>query len=330
MTRRLVALSITCMMLVGCTGRREEEHSPENADVRVPVTIAAVSTGDATVTIRTVGKTDALRKQKVYSPIAGIVVALRIQEGSFVRSGETIAVIRTKEAQAAIAGAEALLESATTEHQTEDARHALELATRSNNAAVLKAPFDGYVAQRLVSESEVVAENAELATLIDLSTVVVVAQVPMQDVGSVKLGQKALVEFSSIVGRTFEARVDAISPQAVVESQTVPVRLRFSAERTSLNTLIRTEMIASVGIVTGKRPNALFVPRQALIRYNETGLYSVFTMTGDSIARKIDVEVGVQSDSTVEIRTTQLRLGMPVIVEGSYGLADSTRVEVRQ
>jgi multidrug efflux pump subunit AcrA (membrane-fusion protein) len=329
MTQQLLTVFIVSMLLVGCTRRQEEEHSSENADVRVPVTIAAVSTGDASATIRAVGKTDALRKQKVFSPIAGIVTALHIQEGSFVRSGETVAIIRTKEAQAAIAGAEALLQSATSEHQKQEAQHALELSKRSDNVAVLKAPFDGYVAQRLVSESEVVAENAELATLIDLSTVVVVAQVPMQDVGSVKVGQRALVEFPSINGRTFEARVDAISPQAMIESQTVPVRLRFTEEKARLNTSIRTEMIASVGIVTGKRLNALFVPKKALLRNDETGQYSVFTMTGDSIAIKIDVEVGVQSDSTVEIRTNRLRSGMPVIVEGSYGLADSTRVEVR-
>jgi membrane fusion protein (multidrug efflux system) len=328
MTRRLFALFVACMTLAGCTSHQEEQQSARGSDMRVPVSIAAVSTGDASVTIRSVGKTDVLRKQKVYSPIAGIVTTLHIQEGSFVRSGETIAVIRSREAQAAIAGAEVILRSAATEHQKQEAQHVLELAKRSDNVAVLKAPFDGYVAQRLVSESEIVAENAELAVLIDLSTVVVVAQVPIQDIGAVKLGQKALVEFSSINGRTFDARVDAISPQAMIESQTVPVRLRFTEEK-ALNTSVRTEMIASVGIVTGKRANALFVPKQALIRNDETGQFSVFTMTGDSIARKIDVEVGVQLDSTVEIRSSQLKAGMPVIVEGSYGLADSTCIEVR-
>jgi RND family efflux transporter MFP subunit len=276
-----------------------------------------------------VGKTDALRKQKVYSPIAGIVTAMHIQEGSFVRSGETIAVIRAKEAQASMAGAEVLLRSATTDHQRQEAQHALELAKRSDNVAVMKAPFDGYVAQRLVSESEIVAENAELATLIDLSTVVVVAQVPMQDVGSVRLGQKALVEFPAISGRTFDARVDAISPQATIESQTVPIRLRFTGEETSLNATIRTEMIATVVIVTGKRSNALFVPKQALIRNDETGQFSVFTITGDSIAKKINVNVGIQLDSMVELRTDRLKAGMPIIVEGSYGLADSMHIEVR-
>jgi membrane fusion protein (multidrug efflux system) len=316
-------------MFASCTHRQEEEQSAENANVRVPVTVVTVTTGEASVTIRAVGKTDALRKQKVYSPIAGIITTLHIQEGTYVRSGEIISIIRAKEAQAAIAGAEALLQSATTEHQKQEAQHALELAKQSDNVAIMKAPFDGYIAQRLVSESEVVAENAELATLIDLSTVVVVAQVPMQDVGSIKLGQKALIEFSSINGRTFDATVDAISPQAVIESQTIPVRLRFTEEKTHLNTSIRTEMIASVGIITGKRSNALFVPKQALIRNDETGTFSVFTMTTDSIARKIDVEVGVQLESTVEIRSNQLKAGMPVIVEGSYGLADSTHVEVR-
>ena len=32
---------------------------------------------------------------------------------------------------------------------------------------------------------------------------------------------------------------------------------------------------------------------------------------------------------SIEIHSAQLKSGMPVIVEGSYGLADSTHVEVR-
>ena len=317
------------LMLAGCVRRQGGEESAESANVKVPVTVAIISSGTASVTIRSVGKTDALRKQKVYSPIAGIVTTLHIQEGTSVHSGDVIAIIRSKEAQATIAGAEGLLQSATTDQQKQEAKQMLDLANRSDNVAVLKAPFNGYVSQRLVSESEVVAENAELATLIDLSTVVVVAQVPIQDIGSVKIGQKAFIDFPSIAGRKFDATVDAVSPQAVVESQTVPVRLRFDDEKSQINNPIRTEMIASVSIVTGKRNAALFVPKRSLIRNDETGTYSVFIMTPDSIAKKIDVEVGVQADSLIEIHSSQLKSGMPVIVEGSYGLADSTHVEVR-
>lgn len=317
-------------MLAGCMRREEDADSTESANVKVPVTVATILSGTASVTIRCVGKTDALRKEKVYSPIAGIVTTLHIQEGTSVHAGDIIAVVRSKEAQATIAGAEALLQSATTDQQKQEAKQMLDLANRSDNVAVLKARFDGYVAQRVVSENEVVAENAEMATLVDLSTVVVVGQVPMQDIGSVKIGQKAFIEFSSIAGRKFDATVDAISPQAVVESQTVPVRLRFDGDdKLRINNSIRTEMTSSVAIVTGRRSAALFVPKRSLIRNDENGTYSVFTMTGDSVARKIDVEVGVQSDSLIEIRSNQLKSGMPVIVEGSYGLADSTHVEVR-
>ena len=107
----LFALVIS-MVLAGCVRRQEDEDAAESASVKVPVTVATISSGTASVTIRGVGKTDALRKQKVYSPIAGIVTTLHIQEGTSVHSGDIIAIIRSKEAQATIAGAEALLQSA--------------------------------------------------------------------------------------------------------------------------------------------------------------------------------------------------------------------------
>jgi multidrug efflux pump subunit AcrA (membrane-fusion protein) len=326
--KRLLIPLLAAALLAGCGRHRDDDDQPnESVEPRVPVKTAPIREGQATITIHAVGKTDALRKQKVYAPIAGIITSLRIQEGSSVRSGGTIALIRTKESQAAIAGAEALLQSAATDAQRQEAQHALDLAKRSDNLSAVKAPFDGYVAQRLVSESEVVAENAELGTLVDLSSVVVVAQVPMKDVEALKTGQSALVDFPSIAGQTFETTVDAISPQASVESQTVPVRLRFHDRRNRLKNPLRTEMIASANIITGTRPHALFVPEHALIRSDETNTSFIFVVAKDSIAHKIQVEAGVQKDSMIEIRSRELTAGLPVIIEGNYGLSDSSRVE---
>ena len=325
---KLFILLTAGVIVASCARRQENDDQPnETVEAKVPVKTALVSEGQANIMVHAVGKTDALRKEKVYAPIAGIVSSLRIQEGSSVKAGQTIALIRTKESQAAIAGAEALLQSATTDAQKGEAQRALDLAKRSDNLSAVKATFDGYVAQRVVSESEVVAENAELTTLVDLSSVVVVAQVSMKDVESVKPGQQAKVDFPSITGKTFEATVDAISPQASVESQTVPVRLHLNEKKNHPKNPLRTEMIASVNIITGSRSHALFVPEQAIIRNDETNQCFVFTVSKDSIANKVEVEVGVRMDSMVEVRSNKLTAGSPIIIEGNYGLSDSTHVE---
>lgn len=328
MTRRVSLFLIFLFIAAGCVRKADEDESVPPSDRKVPVKVSRVSVHDAEVTVYSMGRTDVLRKQKVYSPIAGVVTSIAVLEGSFVRAGAAIAVIRTREAQAALNGAEALAAAAVNEDQRQEARHALELAKRSNNVAVMKAPFDGYVTQRLVGERELVAENAELVTLVDLSSVVFLAQVQLQDIASVAVGLRAMVEFPSIPTRTFRTNVEAISPRAMAENQTVLVRLGFD-ESVLHEGVLKAEMPGSVKIVIGRHPNALFVPKQALIRNDETNECFVFAVAADSIAQRIRVSIGVQSDSSVEVLSGQLRRGMAIITEGNYGLDDSTRVEVR-
>ena len=319
---------IALVLAAGCARKADEDESAPPSDRKVPVKVSRVTTGEAEVTVAAIGKTDVLRKQKVYSPIAGVVTSISVLEGSFIRAGAVLAVIRTKEAQAALSGAEALASAAMNEDERQEARRALELAKRSNNVAVLKSPFDGYITQRLVGERELVAENAELVTVVDLSSVAFVAQVQLKDIGSVAVGQGAKIDFPSMPSRTFRSRVEAISPRAVAENQTIFVRLGFE-EGILHEGMLKAEMPGSAKIAVGRHADALFVPKQALIRNDETNESFVFVMSADSIALRIPVRVGIQSDSSVEILPGQLRRGMTIITEGNYGLDDSTRVEVR-
>ena len=85
-----------------------------------------------------------------------------------VQKGDVLAIIQTKESEATILGAESMLKSAGTAEQKAEAEHTLELARSTQSSVAVRAPFDGIVSTRSVSEGELVAENAELFTLVDL------------------------------------------------------------------------------------------------------------------------------------------------------------------
>jgi len=319
----------TSLLIDGCRQKLgDDEDDPLATKAIVSVKVGTVSEQDAIVIVDALGKTDALRKEKSYTPIAGRIIALKALEGTKVKKGDILAIIQTKESEATILGAESMLKSAMTAEQKSEAERILKLARSTQNSINVCATFDGVVSSRSVSEGELIAENAELFTIVDLSTIDFLADVPLRDVSSVQRGERASVSFQSIPTKLFPAIVDAINPQTDIQSQTVKARLRFSTLNNSFLSLLRTEMIGTAQITTGIRRHALFVPKAALLRNDEDNSYSVVMMTDDSLAKIIPVIVGTSDEHSVEIRSEQLRAGKMIVIEGNYALADSTRLSV--
>ena len=319
----------TLLFIDGCRQKPgDDEGNQLAAKATVTVKVGSVTERDAIVIVDAMGKTDALRKEKMYAPITGRIVALNVLEGTEVKTGDVLAIIQTKESEATILGARSMLNSAVTSEQKSEAERILKLAQSTQNSVHVLAKFDGIVSTRSVSEGELVAENAELFTIVDLSTIDFLADVPLRDVSSIRRGARASVSFQSIPEKLFPASVDAVNPQTDIQSQTVKVRLRFSNSNNSLRSLLRTEMIGTAQITTGIRRHALFIPKAALLRNDEDNSYSVIMITADSLAKIIPVTVGTSDEFDSEIRSDQIRSGMMIVTEGNYALTDSMRLSV--
>ena len=332
----MIAVTLKCLTIVGLflllpgCNRQKGDAEDSSGNVRVHVRISRLASGDIESTVTGAGSTDVLRREKVLSPVAGRVLSLKVLEGSPVRAGEVMVILRTREAQATIEGARALMRSATTERQREEARRALALADSLQPQISLRAGFNGVIASRNVTEGELVSDQTELLTLIDLSSVVFIADVPINSGSSVRVGLPARVRFPQLAATEFPAVVDAVSPQAEALSQSVKVRLRFGALRPDQRRLLKANIPGTAWIVTGVHRNTLIVRRSALLHNDESDAYSVVIMTEDSVARVVPVTIGVQADSLVEVRGEALRAGQNVIIQGQYALTDSTRVTVEQ
>lgn len=328
---RLLCVISLCAALAGCTKHRAEDDEGDTAAVTpvVAVRTAPVVRGNIDVVVTATGATDAVRKEKIVAPIGGVLVALKVLEGTAVKRGDVVAVIQPKETRAAITGAETLMREATNEREREEARRAMELARRGTNNLEVRATTDAVVASRSVTEGELVAEGADLLTLVDLGTLDFVADVPLQDVDRVHRGEKAGILFQSLPGRRFAAVVEAVNPRSDAQSQTVRVRLGFAGLGAARN-LLRTDMGGVASIVTGVHTGVLIVPKEAVLRNDETNASTVVLATPDSLAKIVPVTVGARTDSTAEVSGNGLAPGAQVVVEGNYALADSTRIAPAQ
>jgi membrane fusion protein (multidrug efflux system) len=328
MPRFMTAFVLVAAVFAACKNQRagdEEAGGPTSPPV-VSVRVAPLQEGTIEDCVTSTGKMDVLRKQKITSPVTGTLLSLPALEGMSVKRGDVLAVIRPREAQTAITGAEALLRNARTDAERREAQAALDLARSTENTVNLRAGFDGIVASRNVTEGELLTENAELLTVVDLASIIFVAEVPLQDAPHVGRGQHAFLEFQTLPGRKYPALVDAVYPGSEFQSQTIGVRLRLVSLAEDVRRQLKPSMMGICRIVTGVHKDVLLAPKDALLRDDEKNTYALVIAGPDSIAYSVSVTVGVTNDSVAEVRGPGLTKGVLVVVEGNYALPDSTRV----
>ena len=318
-------------MLSACSRNHQaddEEGSAPAPAALVSVQLAIVTRGSMTITVAATGRTGALRVQRIVSPVDGRIVALPFIEGHSIQSGATVARIETKESQSAVAGAEALLHSASTPRQKEEALRMMALAESSKTVIPVRAAFGGIISRRGVVEGDMVSEGTELLTLVDPASICFEADIPLSELRSVHRDQPCRITLQSLADRELRGSVDAILPQSDPASQSVKVRIRFHPLPNAEGRPISLDMGGEARIEVGKHTRILLVPRAALLHNDENDTYSVVTITSDSLSRSLAVIAIALNDSLAEIKGVGLAPGMEVITEGNYALPDSTRITV--
>jgi RND family efflux transporter MFP subunit len=114
---------------------------------------------------------------------------------------------------------------------------------------------------------------------------------------------------------TFTGTVSAIAPAVDQKSRTASVLIDPKDDAGKL----RPGMLAQVNIVTGAQPNALLVPREAVLgSATPNGQATVVTLDGGK-AQRTTVHLGLIGDQFVEI-TSGLADGQVVAVGNANGL----------
>lgn len=174
------------------------------------------------------------------------------------------------------------------------------------------APVGGVINQRAVALGDAVDPNTELFDIVDLSKVIVVAQVYEEDIGRVKLGQSARIVALSYPNLTFKGRVTFIGLELDPDTRTLPVWLEVDNPEGRL----RTDMFVKATLLLAENTDVLSVPKPAVLE--EGGEKFVFVRTGDTFDR-VDIQTGAEDDRDVEVKDG-LVPGDEVVTQGEREL----------
>lgn len=185
----------------------------------------------------------------------------------------------------------------------------------------IRSPIDGVVTDRPTYPGETPPPGTALLTVMDTSSVIAKAHIPQDQALQLKPGDTATIKTAGDI--EVEGKVTLISPALDPNSTTVEVWVEVpnADGRLRPGTTVWLEMVART------INDAVVVPASAVLKTPE-GATSVMIVK-EGHAQQVEVETGIHNDDQVQI-TKGLSGGETVIVRGSYGLPDKTKVKIAE
>jgi multidrug efflux pump subunit AcrA (membrane-fusion protein) len=232
------------------------------------------------------------------------------------------------------------LERAETELETARAAHAAALASARNllaevNAreaalngaaraledATIRAPFDGVVAQRLVSPGQFVSVQTPVMRIVRLHPLRLTADIPERFGPAIQVGHTVSVRVDAYPDAPVEGRVTRISPAVDTRSRAFAIEAEIPNEDGKL----KPGTFARARILTDRIDRTLAIPVTAVqTRY---GRSLVFIVRDGKLAAS-EVKLGDRLGARVEI-LEGLEPGLTIVSEGVEGLTDGQEVAPR-
>ncbi len=220
--------------------------------------------------------------------------------------------------EGAAAGAEALYDSARRRLElwdiSEDQIKEVERTGRPIKALTLPSPASGIVLTRNAYPKQRVMPDTELYSIVDLSSVWIVADIYEYEVPDVAPGQTATVTLPYMPGRTFKGRVTYVYPQLDNTTRTLKVRVEVANH----NLALKPDMYANVelSISHGKK---LVVPQEAVMDSGSEQVVFVALEGGYFEPRR--VQLGQKVDNNYVV-LGGLNAGERIVTSGNF-LIDS-------
>jgi RND family efflux transporter MFP subunit len=247
---------------------------------------------------------------------AGVVTSVPVVEGQHVEKGDVILELNSSTMTAAFADQEFQRQKQLYDHQN-TSLHNLQNAQAQLDLLRVTAPLSGTVTHINTKPGNAVDASTVVAEIVDLSRLVVKADIPSSESDDVKVGE----ELQALTGTPVTATLAYVSPVVDSNSGTISVWAPLPADSG-----LKPGEFVPLQIVTAVHTNCLAAPAESVVT-DESGQSTVALVHGDE-ADQISVKTGFREDGWVEIEGAGLKAGDAVVTVGAYGLPDKTKIQV--
>jgi membrane fusion protein (multidrug efflux system) len=350
--------ALAALLALTACGSANGDNAGKNGDddkgsvAAVPVEVAATKRAEMAAIYNGTAPVESERKAGVVTKVKGEIRQVLIDEGQRVRAGQLLARLDGDQLRLEVALAAATMRKLERDYQRntelqdkglisavsidnlkyelEAAKANWELARLQLSYCDIRSPIDGTVTVRLdrvkvgntVSPTGGVIDSADSALFVveDLDTLILRINVPERELSKLSVGQVAELGFDAVPGRTFAGKIALISPYVNPDTATFEVRIRV----TDADALLRPGMFARVAIVYERKPDALQIPRTALL--DGDGPPKVFVVQ-EGKAMERAVQLGLSNGAMIEV-VSGLKDGEQVVVVGQGAVKPGAAVRI--
>lgn len=177
-------------------------------------------------------------------------------------------------------------------------------ANRELQDAVIRAPFDGVVAERMVSQGQFVTVQAPVMRLVRLHPLRLTAEIPEKFGPGIHVGQVIALRTDAYPDTPVEGRITRISPDVNLKSRAFSIEADVPNEDGAL----KPGTFARLKVATNHVDKALVVPATAVqTRYGTSMVFIVRDGTlasaevklGDRLGQRVEIAEGLEAGATI-------------------------------
>lgn len=304
------------------------------------VRTAKVAVAPLSREVKALGTALAYDSAKIVSATSDYLTLLQIREGAQVKKGEIIAQLNDTEEKARVNELAALLaeqkrQLARLKNLTQTQASAISLldeqqakvnATQAQldavqarlNEMVIRAPFDGLIGLRQVSEGAFISAGTVLTTLDDISTIRVEFNVAERYLASLAPGLALRITNVAYGNEVFAGEIKALDPRLDPVTRSIKVHGVVANQALKL----RPGMLLNVQVELAQS-QVLQIPEKAIVPLQNK--HYVFVVDADNKATQREVTLGERIPGSVEV-LSGLTEGDEIVIEGTQKLRSGVTI----
>ena len=248
------------------------------------------------------------------SPSAGVVARVAVVAGQQVNEGDVLVELNSgtmtfNNARAAVERQKKLFADQNTSLKN------LQDAESQIASLEIVSPVSGTVTRISARAGAAVDANTVVAEVMDLTRLVVSAQIPAADANDLRINQEVQISTNP----SLTTSLSFVSPAVETGDGTVLTRALLPP-----NSALRPGQFVPLKIVTAVHTNCLVAPAESIVTTDD-GKSVIALVKGDE-ATQVPVTTGLREDGWIEIEGSDLKEGDSVVTVGSYGLPEKTKI----
>lgn len=273
-------------------------------EVRTPVTVTSIETATLNDYVELNATSTYQQSNFIKAPANGYLKSVNVKPGQMIRQGQLAFTLQTKESRA-----------------LGNTINQLDPSFNFSGIIRIKASASGYVQSLNRQIGDYVQDGEQLAVLADSKSFGFVLNLPYELRRYVTVGKSLQINLPD--SSHLSGVVSNIIPNVDSASQTQGVLVKVVS-----STVIPQNLIGKVRIVKSQKPNALTLPKEAVLTNEAQTDFWIMKMIDSVTAVKVPVIKGMETIDKVEILRPQFSTNDKILLTGNYGLPDTAKVKI--